>query len=255
MVKNPGREPTAQEIAETAESMKVAHKFGPSYHRNKTELHTTPACKSKQCKDCSDISCPNFSSHQECPPKCRRGCKNQLSRTKPELVPFFIADTGDRGKGLFAKTDIPADTRILYYSGEIISQRASKIRWNKYDDKEREQSYYFAAGDFICDPRNHGNAGQYANNSCQPNMVAVQCKIHGKAENYRGIFFDAYRDIEKGEELTIKYDFDYDSSVVRECKCGELNCTKSLNMLPPQPKKRSSKSRSGASEKKKSKKS
>ncbi|PIC39317.1 hypothetical protein B9Z55_011044 [Caenorhabditis nigoni] len=95
---------------------------------HKTDLHKTPACKSKECEDCSDISCPDFSSRQECPPKCRKGCKNQLSRSKPE-------------------------------------------------------------------------------------------------------------------------------SVVRECRCGELKCTKSLNMLPPQPKKRRVQNRSGASEKKKAKKS
>ncbi|PIC39305.1 hypothetical protein B9Z55_011036 [Caenorhabditis nigoni] len=79
--------------------------FVPRIYRlpHKTDLHKTPACKSKECEDCSDISCPHFSSRQECPPKCRKGCKNQLSRAKPESVPFFISKTEDKGKSLFAK--------------------------------------------------------------------------------------------------------------------------------------------------------
>ncbi|CAO4382651.1 unnamed protein product [Caenorhabditis nigoni] len=45
-------EPSEQEIAETAEFMRIVRKFTDSYHRNKTELHRTSA---------SDYSCPNVS--------------------------------------------------------------------------------------------------------------------------------------------------------------------------------------------------
>ncbi|ULT83225.1 hypothetical protein L3Y34_012457 [Caenorhabditis briggsae] len=217
MVFNLGREPTKQEIAETAKSMRIKHRFTTSYCQDTGKLHKTLACNYEECVDCSDHSCPNVSRSQECPPNCKKRCKNQLSRIRMNTIPFVIAETRDKGKSV-------------------------------------EHNYLFECGQFVCDPTKYGNAGKYANNSCDPNLETEQWKIHGTHKDYRAIFFTAVRDIPKGDELTIKYDFECDPSIERKCLCGETICTGSLNKLPLEPNKRSNKrSSSGASEKKKAK--
>ncbi|PIC19236.1 hypothetical protein B9Z55_024857 [Caenorhabditis nigoni] len=254
MVFNLGREPTEEEISQTAKSMKVKHRFATSYCQVEGKLHKTLACNDKEC-DCSDHSCSNVSRSQECPPKCKKSCKNQFSRTRMDPIPFVIADAGEKGKGLFAKTHISKGTRLLYYAGEIISKAESLERLEKYEAEGVEHNYLYECGQFVCDPTKYGNAGKYANNSCYPNLETEQWKIHGTHKGYRAIFFTAVRDIPKGDELTIKYDFECDPSIERKCFCGEEICTGSLNKLPSEPNKRSKQSSGGASEKKKAKKS
>ncbi|CAO4385994.1 unnamed protein product [Caenorhabditis nigoni] len=225
------REPTQQEVAATAKAMKQVHKFTESYDDDKTKLHKSPACKNDECVDCSDDTCPNFCKRQECPPECKKDCKNQLSRAKPKSVPFFIGEAGSKGRGLYAKTNISRDDRILYFTGEVISKEECLKRMEKYEGEGVEHSYLFECGKFVCDSTKHGNAGKFANNSCNANMHAVQWKIHNTNRSYRGVVFTAARDIKKGEELTIRYNFDCDPSVKRVCLCGELNCTGTMNKI------------------------
>ncbi|UMM42511.1 hypothetical protein L5515_018315 [Caenorhabditis briggsae] len=234
--------------------MRIKHRFTTSYCQDTGKLHKTLACNYEECVDCSDHSCPNVSRSQECPPNCKKRCKNQLSRIRMNTIPFVIAETRDKGKSLFAKTHISKETRLLYYAGEIISKAESLERLTKYEAEGVEHNYLFECGQFVCDPTKYGNAGKYANNSCDPNLETEQWKIHGTHKDYRAIFFTAVRDIPKGDELTIKYDFECDPSIERKCLCGETICTGSLNKLPLEPNKRSNKrSSSGASEKKKAK--
>ncbi len=85
------------------------------------------------------------------------------------------------GKGVFAKKDIPKDTKIGVYEGRRVKRDGTYVLW-------------------VCDDNDewHGINGsndlKYLNHSSKAN-----CEIYNTGELY------AQKDIKKGEEVTIHY--------------------------------------------------
>ena len=120
---------------------------------------------------------------------------------------FYIAETKDKGKGLFAIKEIKKGELIfIHKDGKIYDEKDfessglredhfMQIGWNKFL--------------YIHPP------GCYGNHSCNPNMGRKGKKTF------------ALKNIKKGEELTLDYDtFEYDW--VMKCKCKSKNCRKTL---------------------------
>jgi hypothetical protein len=122
---------------------------------------------------------------------------------------------------VFARQPIAAGTRIIEYTGEIVSSDEADRR---YDDLAMEQhrTYLFALADGRCiDGAVGGNDARLINHSCDPNCEAVEAGDR--------IWIDAIRPIAAGEELTYDYAYerpedDDDLDSFYACRCGAPSC-------------------------------
>jgi uncharacterized protein len=128
-----------------------------------------------------------------------------------------------QGQGVFACRPIAAGTRIVEYTGEVISERDGDLR---YDDGSmaRHHTYLMSLEDGRCiDANVGGNAARFINHSCEPNCEAV--KLDGR------VWIHAVRPIEAGEELTYDYAYDRadgDDEGFYRCRCGARGCRRTI---------------------------
>ena len=114
------------------------------------------------------------------------------------------------GYGVFALETINKNKRIIDYAGELISNKQSESREDRYLSKgciwvfrvNRNWSRDAAVG---------GNIARFINHSCTPNCWI---EVDGKT---RTIWVRASRQIRKGEELV--YDYNTEGDKVIPCKC------------------------------------
>ena len=112
------------------------------------------------------------------------------------------------GYGVFAQEPINKNKRIIDYAGELITNRQSERREDRYLAKgciwvfrvNRNWSRDAAVG---------GNLARFINHSCRPN-----CWVE---VNGRTIWIRAARNIRPGEELT--YDYNTEGDKVIPCRC------------------------------------
>lgn len=115
--------------------------------------------------------------------------------------------------GVYTDQDIPANRRVIEYTGEKISYREAHRRW--------PTSYIFLLDNrWMIDGAVGGSGAEFINHSCEPNLAAEIVK--GR------IFYVSLRPIKKGEELTIDYNYDHsDERMI--CLCGAKNCRGTIN--------------------------
>jgi SET domain-containing protein len=114
------------------------------------------------------------------------------------------------GFGVFALQTINKNKRIIDYAGELISNKQSESREDRYLSKgciwvfrvNRNWSRDAAVG---------GNIARFINHSCRPN-----CWIEVDAKT-RTIWVRAAKTIRKGQELT--YDYNTEGDKVIPCRC------------------------------------
>lgn len=114
------------------------------------------------------------------------------------------------GYGVFALQTITKNTRIIDYAGELINNKQSEAREDRYLSKgciwvfrvNRNWSRDAAVG---------GNVARFINHSCKPN-----CWIEVDAKT-KTIWVRASKTIRKGQELT--YDYNTEGDKVIPCKC------------------------------------
>ena len=115
------------------------------------------------------------------------------------------------GMGVFARTDIPAETRVLEYIGERVSKEESLRR------RQEGNFFVFIVTDkFDIDGAVDWNPARFINHSCAPNCEA-------RMEEER-IWVIALRDIKAGEELGFNYGYDLQDYEDHRCSCGAANC-------------------------------
>lgn len=126
-----------------------------------------------------------------------------------------------KGKGVFAKKDIPAGVVIGDYIGKVIHT----------DDEENYEKkygfycmYFHRNASIFPDPKDDGI--HLINHSCAPNSWMYTYKGHTLYFSLRKIF--------KGEELTISYLIgpqDKECSPCDDiCRCGSVVCTQTMHM-------------------------
>jgi uncharacterized protein len=113
--------------------------------------------------------------------------------------------------GLFAAEDIPANRKVIEYTGEKLNRKQSKDRGTK------EITYLFALNDYwTLDGAVGGSGAEIINHCCDPNLISRIMKGH--------ILYMSLRKIRKGEELSIDYNFAKSSGDRTPCKCGAKDC-------------------------------
>jgi SET domain-containing protein len=135
------------------------------------------------------------------------------SDTIPMTDPAFFghAESPIHGTGAFAKSDIPARTRVVEYSGERIDKEESLRRCAAGNE------FIFALNDdWDLDGSVPWNQARFLNHSCEPN-----CEAERVGEQ---IWIIAIRDIPAGEELTFNYGYSLVDYREHECRCGAAGC-------------------------------
>jgi len=121
---------------------------------------------------------------------------------KPSLI---------HGIGGFARTAIPAGTRVIQYVGRKITKHESLRHC------ELNNEYIFALNDdWDLDGNVPWNPARYINHGCAPNCEAIL--EHGC------IWIVSLRAIQTGEELTFNYGYDLEDYRSYPCYCGAEGC-------------------------------
>ncbi|HEX4170816.1 MAG TPA: SET domain-containing protein-lysine N-methyltransferase [Bryobacteraceae bacterium] len=121
--------------------------------------------------------------------------------------------------GVYAGQSIPANRKVIEYTGQKISRRETKRR----AETNSNLIYLFTLDKYwTIDGAVGGSGAEYINHSCDPNLAARIVKGH--------ILYVSVRPIKKGEELTVDYHFDKKVERV-PCKCGAATCRGTINLL------------------------
>ena len=142
---------------------------------------------------------------------------------------FQVRRSPVHGRGVFALVDIPQDTRLIEYTGQIISwQRAQQQ--HPHDAAQPNHTFYFHVDDdHVIDASRGGNSSRWINHSCDPNAVAED--VGGR------IFIRTLRRVRAGEELSYDYGLIMDEPLTPEllaefaCHCGAACCRGTLLAL------------------------
>ena len=118
-------------------------------------------------------------------------------------------------RGLFASKNIRKGTKIIYYTGKIITKKQTENNPKFDNDKAiylfNLNNRYDLDGDFAY------NTARLINHSWDPN-----CEVEGKGLK---LWISSIKDINKNEELTYDYGFSFDENYKDfPCKCGSKNC-------------------------------
>jgi len=112
--------------------------------------------------------------------------------------------------GVFAEERIPANRKVIEYTGKRLNRREAKYRG------DGDYTYLFAVDSYwTLDGSVGGSGAEIINHSCNPNLISRVMKGH--------VLYMSLRAIQPGEELTVDYNFDKD---VRwfPCTCGAETC-------------------------------
>jgi len=118
--------------------------------------------------------------------------------------------------GVYAEEAIPANRKVIEYTGERISRRETKKR------SEGPLNYIFTLNNYwALDGSVGGSGAEYINHSCDPNLVTRIVNGH--------ILYFSSRKIHKGEELTVDYHFAHNVEKVL-CACSTVKCRGTINL-------------------------
>ena len=136
--------------------------------------------------------------------------------------PFAVRNSGIHGRGVFATERIAKGTRLIEYTGEIISWRVADRRYADDGENGYHTFLFDIDGKKVIDAAVGGNAARWINHSCAPNCQAV-----GEGDK---IFIESLRTIKPGEELVYDYGFVFQERHTPElkaryrCLCGAKGC-------------------------------
>ena len=138
-------------------------------------------------------------------------------KEKPAVVyPMEIRDSGIHGRGVFAAQPIPANRKVIEYTGERISARHADKRGHGHC------TYYFSLDRYwVLDGAVGGSGAEFINHSCGPNLISRIMKGH--------ILYMSLRRIRAGEELTVDYHFSKNDETT-PCHCRAKNCRRTINL-------------------------
>src|SRR6266536_3052104 len=132
--------------------------------------------------------------------------QSTLPRIDPRFCCFFLTVGRSRiqGWGVYANEVIPPRRKVIEYTGEKISRRETKRR--------SRSKYLFTLDSYwTIDGSAAGSGAEFVNHSCDPNLETRILKGH--------ILYVSLREIKKGEELTVDYNFDSEDERM-PCRCG-----------------------------------
>ncbi|KAH8790902.1 hypothetical protein F5882DRAFT_291677, partial [Hyaloscypha sp. PMI_1271] len=125
--------------------------------------------------------------------------------------------------GLFTEEDIREDEMIIELIGRRVTVEEVDALEKHYQGIGIKECFLFTVDEYdIIDYTHKSNAARFANYSCKPNIEAKIIKLRGK----NSVIYFSRRAIEKGEELTLGYNFGLEigSRHRNPCNCGTSTC-------------------------------
>ena len=136
---------------------------------------------------------------------------------KAAVFKIKVRNSAIHGRGVFAAESIPANRKVIEYTGERISTIQCEKRGHGHC------TYYFSLDRYwVLDGSVGGSGAEYINHSCSPNLITRIMKGH--------ILYMSLRKIRPGEELTVDYHFSKNEETT-PCYCNSENCRKTINLL------------------------
>ncbi|HKI77060.1 MAG TPA: SET domain-containing protein [Ignavibacteriaceae bacterium] len=125
---------------------------------------------------------------------------------------IYVKSSGIHGAGIFTSVDIPANSKIMDISGEIISGDECERR-----EEEEDNVYIFWYDEETYIDTANTKKIKYINHNCEYN-----CDIE-EADEF-GLELITVRGIKAGEEITIDYGYEeiYDDCNCRRCNVYEV---------------------------------
>jgi hypothetical protein len=121
--------------------------------------------------------------------------------------------------GVYAEERIPANRKVIEYTGERLNRAETKRRG------EGEYTYLFTLDKYwTLDGAFGGSGAEIINHSCEANVVSRIMKGH--------IIYMSLRTIEPGEEVTVDYNFEYVGDKT-SCACGASSCRTVMERMCP----------------------
>lgn len=158
----------------------------------------------------------------ECSSRCLNGayCSNRRFQMK-QHADFEVILTEDKGWGLRAAKDMPANTFVLEYCGEVLDHKEFKARVKEYA-RMKNIHYYFMSlkNNEIIDATLKGNCSRFMNHSCEPNCETQKWTVNGQLR----VGFFTTKAVTAGTELTFDYQFQRYGKEAQKCYCGAPSC-------------------------------
>ena len=151
----------------------------------------------------------------------------EYSTTMPFLPTHYTCLGGEvrwtttKGFGVFAVADIPHHQFIVRFDGSRFPLEI--LKKCKKDGRRIENSIGMSTG-VIIPHYKCKTCAHYVNHSCVPNTEFLEVYIT-VGRPHMEVWVRSIRAISKGEELTVDYGYDIDSTEdLIECLCGEETC-------------------------------
>lgn len=151
----------------------------------------------------------------------------QYRRMKAEWkTNVYLARSRIQGLGLYAARDIEKCTMVIEYIGTIIRSEVANRKERLYEAQNRGVYMFRIDNDFVIDATITGGPARYINHSCAPNCITEVVTV----EKENKIIISSCRRIQRGEELSYDYKFDFEDDQHKiPCHCGAVNCRKWMN--------------------------
>lgn len=130
----------------------------------------------------------------------------ETNKTETLEEQVFVTESEIHGEGIFTAVDIPAGEKIMIISGDVISADECVRR-----EDEEDNVYIFWVNDDCYIDTAMTDKIKYLNHNCDFNCDIVE-------RDGESLYLIAYRDIKKGEELTIDYGYD---EIYEYCNCDK----------------------------------
>lgn len=133
------------------------------------------------------------------------------------------------GWGLFTKIDLPKDSMIVEYMGEVVRQSVADKREKQYEISGEGSCYMFRLDmQRIVDATMIGCMARFMNHCCSSNAYAKVITVETDLGLEKKIMIFSLRDIKVGEEITYDYKFPVEDGSLK-CTCGAPNCIGRMN--------------------------
>lgn len=117
---------------------------------------------------CTDNKCTNFAMQIECV-ECSPACRNNRIRLRRNAA-MSVRETPGKGHGLFIEQDLPRNSFVMEYVGEVISAK-EYLRRNAERKGDTHAFVMIIKRTVYIDARNKGNESRFINHSCEPNCT------------------------------------------------------------------------------------
>jgi hypothetical protein len=134
---------------------------------------------------------------------------------------YIVRNSKIHGRGVFAKRQIRKGTRVIEYTGPIVSEKEAD-RIGIQNENGHSHTMLFEIGKNKVINGNEGGDARYVNHGCDPNCEAIQ--------DGDQVFIEAIRTIRAGEELSYDYHLQVEGKITDEvkkefaCFCGSPKC-------------------------------